>query len=985
MISSLPGIIGSNHFHPVGIESSSLLSSTNTPEITALSTYSATPGETIYISGLNFGTNPGYIVLSGLRITAETWSETEITLIIPDFGATGTLYIRDATDASSNQVSFTVERELFDHQFTPYGFTLEETGLFGAASLVETDGDYLYGITGFETLCTYRINTNEPNDLLSIVSLPQRVGDLKIHDNYLFCAGDHGLYIFRTNDLQQGNTDPMISIAGASFLTLDIKEKDGEPIHGTILALCEYLPKENTNQLHIPLFQIESEELIYLGSYTRSVLHTERHHAIAIDPLNPKVYVSGYETLLGEDKYLLEIDITNPSTPLLNHREETDGVLGFDLETKNDILWMGVSSTGTEHFRTYDLHAGTEHLSLGTLVEGIFGLGRTTRVKIIDEQTTVGVAWSGARPDVFLLDTFNSGTTPLATANSLDWAFDVTGYSTESNESSGKILVADEWGGFLSYDYQQNPSPSISHQQDYDWTPSSAMTENLYLTDERIYAANRGAGIWSADNDQVSDYSDWRHSEWDWTLEDPQPYPISALCVHDDPTYGTLIAARGNNKAMAWGDLTYGILCKETAHSIQTLAISEEINPDGGLLSGGPGLSVIWPETDLVYMATGTDGFRAFIVDPTEPSITIHQDCQTTGFCPHLFGTNRTVSDMMYFKTGDEQKIITASGLSLFVNEPSILVFDVTYPQGVPDRNNPDRDIDITLEESLQCLKGKAISYADMSPNGLIAVATSLGAAVFHVSWVPSLNELNDAQAWNQIKIPIESYEPWWDASFSANIADVSFGDDSTLYAVKKPQGDIPGGIWCLQLNINEEAFTHTSYATGYYPGVQCGLDYNLLLQGWGNPDITTIHHPYGLVADENTVYVTGWSGKIDRLTISNGNQAPTEPVIQGPSNGKAGTSYSYSFSSTDPEGDTVFYYIDWGDNQMKEWIGPYNSGEVITVDHQWSNQGRFTVKARARDDSNAISDWSELEISMPNIRIDLFSQFLRFLLRIIG
>lgn len=835
--------------------------------------------------------------------------------------------------------------------------------------LVETDGSYLYGITGFETLCTYKIYDNKPYELCSIVSLAQRVGDLKIHNGYLFCSGDHGLYIFRCASLQQGDTSPLASIAGGSYMTLDVKEKTGQPIDGTFLALCEYLPTSDLQILRVPFFKFESEELIHIGTFSRTVYTTERQHAIAIDSLNPKVYVSGFETLSSENKYILEINVSDPSYPFLNHKEQTGDLLAFDMDTRNNILWIGILSSGTDLFRTYTLHPGNEHLIHDQTIQGTFGLGRTTRVKIIDDNATVGVAWSGARPDVFLLDTFNSGTLPLASTDSLDWAFDVTGYTQHSDEHDGKIIVADEWGGFLTYEFSFTPESSISHQQDFHWTPASAMTENLYLTNDRVYAANRGAGIWSVDRSDVSDESLWKHSEWDWSLEYPQPYPISALCTREDPVFGTLIAARGNNKAMAWGEKEYGILYQETSTDIKQLAISDEIDPPGGFLSGSPGVSVLWPETDLVYMATGTDGFRAFVVNPEAPSITIHKDCLLEGFGNNNFGTNRTASDLYYYKIGSDQKIIVGSTLGLFVNEPTITIFNIAYPDGVPDRDYPERDIQITKEDSLQCLKGKSITYFDVSSSGMIAVASNLGLAVFHISWIPELNNMGDSQAWNLIKIPENTYIPWWDDSWSASFSDVYFGDENALYSVKTPQGKSPGGVWCLDLEIDWDGYTHGSVAKGYYPGVQCGIDYTHLLQGWGNPDIVTIHHPYGLVADGNTVYVTGWSGKIDRLTFNVDNNPPNTPDIQGPSNGKVGTIYDYKFSSSDPDGDNVYYYIQWGDGSIEEWIGPYSSGEQISISHTWTRQGNFTIKAKVKDANNGVSNWGFLEVSMPKNR----------------
>ena len=41
---------------------------------------------------------------------------------------------------------------------------------------------------------------------------------------------------------------------------------------------------------------------------------------------------------------------------------------------------------------------------------------------------------------------------------------------------------------------------------------------------------------------------------------------------------------------------------------------------------------------------------------------------------------------------------------------------------------------------------------------------------------------------------------------------------------------------------------------------------------------------------------------------------APERPLIGGNTNGKKGTEYNYTFVTTDPDNDKVYYYIDWGD-----------------------------------------------------------------------
>ena len=107
----------------------------------------------------------------------------------------------------------------------------------------------------------------------------------------------------------------------------------------------------------------------------------------------------------------------------------------------------------------------------------------------------------------------------------------------------------------------------------------------------------------------------------------------------------------------------------------------------------------------------------------------------------------------------------------------------------------------------------------------------------------------------------------------------------------------------------------------------------------------------------------------------------PEIPQIQGPTQGKVGTSYSYNFSSTDPDGDDVYYYIDWDDGNIEEWIGPYESGEVITVDHTWDFRGVYAIEAKAKDTRGLESDWGTLEINMPkNKAFNINSFFFRFL-----
>jgi parallel beta-helix repeat protein len=106
---------------------------------------------------------------------------------------------------------------------------------------------------------------------------------------------------------------------------------------------------------------------------------------------------------------------------------------------------------------------------------------------------------------------------------------------------------------------------------------------------------------------------------------------------------------------------------------------------------------------------------------------------------------------------------------------------------------------------------------------------------------------------------------------------------------------------------------------------------------------------------------------------------APDRPLIGGSTSGKIGEEYNYIFVTTDPDGDKVYYYIDWGDNTSSGWIGPYSSGVVVIQAHKWSNRGTYIIKAQAKDINDLKSDWGELSVRMPKDKVVNFnSQLLK-------
>jgi hypothetical protein len=109
-------------------------------------------------------------------------------------------------------------------------------------------------------------------------------------------------------------------------------------------------------------------------------------------------------------------------------------------------------------------------------------------------------------------------------------------------------------------------------------------------------------------------------------------------------------------------------------------------------------------------------------------------------------------------------------------------------------------------------------------------------------------------------------------------------------------------------------------------------------------------------------------------------NLPPNKPKIDGPTNVPPGT-YEYTFNATDPDGDEVYYYVDWGDNTTTDWFGPYASGEEVALNHTFTKKMYYIIRARAKDVKEAIGDWGEISIRISvNIQITtpFFLQFLK-------
>lgn len=87
-------------------------------------------------------------------------------------------------------------------------------------------------------------------------------------------------------------------------------------------------------------------------------------------------------------------------------------------------------------------------------------------------------------------------------------------------------------------------------------------------------------------------------------------------------------------------------------------------------------------------------------------------------------------------------------------------------------------------------------------------------------------------------------------------------------------------------------------------------------------------------------------------------NEPPLTPdAPTGPDQGVTNVEYTFTASTTDPEGDPIEYWFEWGDGENSGWVSPGSAK------HAWTSAGAFEVTVKARDDNGGESDFSPAHI----------------------
>jgi len=194
-------------------------------------------------------------------------------------------------------------------------------------------------------------------------------------------------------------------------------------------------------------------------------------------------------------------------------------------------------------------------------------------------------------------------------------------------------------------------------------------------------------------------------------------------------------------------------------------------------------------------------------------------------------------------------------------------------------------------------------------------------------------------------------YEVWIEYTLpsdptSATIVATGTSTSSVWHSINVIDTPIPdSGSVYIGINFDQDA--------GEYP---CGIDVSttsptrgglLWFAGSGWTNLGSVGYPGVLGLSIGVCFIA--------------NNPPSTPSIpSGPVTGENEVEYTYSTSTTDPEGDMVRYGWDWtGDNAVDGWSAYRRSGEKDSVKLIFDEVGTYYLKVKAEDEHGAQSGFS--------------------------
>ena len=111
---------------------------------------------------------------------------------------------------------------------------------------------------------------------------------------------------------------------------------------------------------------------------------------------------------------------------------------------------------------------------------------------------------------------------------------------------------------------------------------------------------------------------------------------------------------------------------------------------------------------------------------------------------------------------------------------------------------------------------------------------------------------------------------------------------------------------------------------------------------------------------------------KVEDNDLINPVDAPSNPIISGPSSIELHNTYVYFIRSKDQQNDDIQYKITFSDTPAIYLTDFYSSGESVSFYHSWSTfyqkTGPYYIYAKAIDSEGHESKWAKFEVTIPDL-----------------
>jgi hypothetical protein len=226
--------------------------------------------------------------------------------------------------------------------------------------------------------------------------------------------------------------------------------------------------------------------------------------------------------------------------------------------------------------------------------------------------------------------------------------------------------------------------------------------------------------------------------------------------------------------------------------------------------------------------------------------------------------------------------------------------------------------------------------------------------------------------------------------------------DNGNVYLVY----ELDGGINCLYSNDNADTFNEVVITfDGHLPTITAvgeiavcsyirdGDLYTSISEDGGSywEEEPKVNDESGTVVDQQNcndvsgVYIvwtdnriTGQDSIFFDKTVQTGSP-PSTPMITGPTKFRPNQNQEFTFTATDPDGDQLYYSVEWGDGSVLDWQGPFTSGTPFKASHSWADRDLFTIRCKAKDTNELQSGFGTLDVSTPK-NIGFMSRLLDYI-----